>query len=459
MQSIYYRPGVILRRYILLPTYLRYIKHSYVLDYYHKLQEQQWNSLEKNREIQARKLYYLLKYASENIPYYKRIVKERNIKISKDNVFDALSKFPFLTKKIIRENFNELYKFRDSKYYLNHTGGSTGEPIEFYQDKEYSDWTIANKFLYNSWMTWKPGDLIVKLWGAPRDIFCDKKRVMQYLFTLIHGQVVLNSYKMSEEMMEMYVKIYNQEKPKLIVAYAESLFELSNFIEQRGLELWRPEGIITSAGMLYPYMRDQIEKVFHSKVNNRYGSREAGDIACECEKHEGLHVNSLLYYLEIVNSNKNLNLEENTGEIAVTVLTNYTMPFIRYKIGDIGVVSECHCTCGREFPLLKNIEGRTTDMLITSKGERISGTALTTLMYEITGIARYQIVQKNLNELEFYIQPIREDHQESIVKGIQGLMPKLEILFGSRIKLEVKFISELSSTVTGKYRYIISNIS
>jgi len=137
-----------LRRNILLPVYWDYIRKLKTLKYYEKLRKLQWNTMEENREIQRKKLHMLIKYANQNIPYYERIIKEHNIEFSEDTIFEDIKKFPVLTKEIIRNHFNELYKFRDNTYYRNTSGGSTGEAVIFFQDKQYLEWANATKRLF-----------------------------------------------------------------------------------------------------------------------------------------------------------------------------------------------------------------------------------------------------------------------------------------------------------------------
>ena len=102
--------GAYLRRNILLPVYWKYVKKWRTLEYYNELKEHQWNTLEENRNLQRKKLFELVKYAGQNIPYYKHIIQKYNIRFSEDTIFEDIKKFPILTKEIIRNNFNELYK-------------------------------------------------------------------------------------------------------------------------------------------------------------------------------------------------------------------------------------------------------------------------------------------------------------------------------------------------------------
>ncbi|GAF74804.1 unnamed protein product, partial [marine sediment metagenome] len=158
MSYIDHAIGAYLRRNIIFPFYWKYIKHSNALSCYNVLGNHQWNTIEENREIQRKKLYSLIKYAGQNIPYYKRIIQEYNIQFLEDTIFKDIKKFPLLTKDVIRNHFDELYKFRDRTYYRNTSSGSTGEPVKFYQDSSYFAWNIAAKIIFDEWAGRKIGE-------------------------------------------------------------------------------------------------------------------------------------------------------------------------------------------------------------------------------------------------------------------------------------------------------------
>ena len=173
--------GAYLRRNIIFPFYWKYIKRSNVLNYYQELKNHQWNTLEANKKIQKKKLYALIQYASQNIPYYQQLIKDHHIQFSEDTIFEDIKKFPLLTKDTISKHFDELYKFRDSTYFRNHTSGSTGEPAIFYQDKYFLEWKIATKIFFDEWAGRKVGQPMVKLWGAVQDILKDGQGIKAYL--------------------------------------------------------------------------------------------------------------------------------------------------------------------------------------------------------------------------------------------------------------------------------------
>src|SRR5262249_18305868 len=144
------------------------------------------------------------------------------------------------------------------------------------------------------------------------------------------------------------------------------------------------------AMVLHDWQRKSIEQVFDCKVTNRYGCEEVSLIACECERHEGLHVNADGVYVEIIRNGRVARPGE-SGSVVVTDLTNRAMPILRYQVGDVAVVSDRRCDCGRGLPLLERLEGREADYVVTPAGELISGISLTeNFAVQVPGIAQLQ---------------------------------------------------------------------
>lgn len=447
-----------LRRNILLPIYWKYVKQWRVLEYYEKLKDHQWKTLEENREIQRKKLYMLIKYVNQNIPYYKQIIGEYNIQFSEDTIFDDIKKFPVLTKEIIRNHFNELYKFRDNTYYRNTSGGSTGEAVIFFQDKQYLEWEIITKILFNEWAGRKLGEPMVKLWGSLRDILRNSQGFKGYLRQQISGIAILNSYRMTERDMHEYVKKINKIKPCLLLAFPNGIDELARFIKENCLSIYSPSAIMSSAGVLYPEVRARIEEVFQAPVFNRYGSREVGDIACNCEKNQGLHIIPNIHYIEILdNQNKEVKIGE-SGEIVVTLLTNYTMPLIRYKIEDRGILSRKECSCGRGFPLLEKVEGRIRSMLRTKQGELIDCGVFIRLFYFRNNIKQFQVIQESLEQITINLV-LKDKKQVKIAeKDFREISEVIKIIMGSETIIKYNLVDTINTTTSGKYRYVFSRL-
>jgi phenylacetate-CoA ligase len=450
--------GAKLRRNIILPVYWKYINRSKVLSYHQKLKEYQWNSLAENREIQRKKLYALIQYASQNIPYYQQVIKEHVVIFSRDTIFEDIIKFPLLTKEIIRNHFDKLYRFRDKTYYRNTSGGSTGEPVVFYQDKEYLDWANAAKRLFNEWTGRKLGDPMVKLWGSLSDILGSGQGFKGYLRQQISGITTLNTYRMTEEDMYRHVQKINHIKPRLIVAYTNGIEELARFIQEHHLSIYSPPAIMTAAGVLYPEVKAKIEEVFHTTVFNRYGSREVSDMACNCEKDEGLHLIPAVHYLEIVDDEGRQVKPGIPGNIIVTLLTNYTMPLIRYQIGDIGVLSDKDCSCCRGFPLLEKVKGRMRSVFRNKQGDFIDGGIFIRLFYFREDVKQFQVIQESLEQITINIVLKNKKQSKIAEKDFLKISESIKKIMKNNIMITYNLVDVINPSSSGKYGYIFSKV-
>lgn len=451
--------GAYLRRNIAFPFYWKYIKRSNVLNYYQELKNHQWNTLEENKKIQRKKLYKLIRYAGQNIPYYEGVIKEHNIQFSEETIFEDIKKFPLLTKEIIRNNFDELYKFRDSTYFRNHTSGSTGEPAIFYQDKYCLEWKIATKIFFDEWAGRRIGEPMVKLWGSVQDILKEGQGIKAYLSQQFYGVTTLNAYMMTEKNLYDYVWKINSIKPRLILTYTNSIDELTRFIQDHHLSVYSPGAIMNSAGVLFPEIRKRIEEVFGAPLFDNYGSREAGGIACNCEKNEGLHLIPNIHYVEILDANAKKTNPGESGEIVVTLLTNYTMPLIRYSIEDRGILSKKVCSCGRGFPLLEKVEGRLLNIFKNKQGDLIGSSFFVSLIYFRDYVKKFQIIQKNVNYI--VINLVLKDNQkiQEAKKDFKNINKKIRLVMGNETKIKYNIVDEIEPSSSGKHLYSYSKIS
>ena len=450
--------GAYLRRNLFLPFYWKYITRSNVLKYYEELRTHQWNTLEANKKIQQKKLYKLIKYAGQNIPYYKRLIKEHHIQFSEETIFEDIKKFPLLTKDIIRKHFDELYKFKDRTYFRNHTSGSTGEPAIFYQDKYCLEWKIATKYFFDEWAGRRIGEPMVKLWGAVQDILKEGQGIKGYLRQQFYGVITLNSYMMTEKNLYDYVRKINSIKPRLILTYTNSIDELSRFIQNHHLTIYSPGAIMTSAGVLFPEIRTKVEKVFKAPIFDNYGSRETGGIACNCEKNEGLHLIPNIHYVEILDADAKEASPGESGEIIVTLLTNYTMPLIRYRIEDRGIFTKKVCSCVRGFPLLKKVEGRIRNMFRNKQGNLIDSGYFVSLIYSRDYVKKLQIIQKKVNYI--LINLILKDNQkiQDVKNDFKNINKKIRLVMGNETKIKYNIVDEIKPGKAGKYMYSFSQV-
>ncbi len=403
------------------------------------------------RKRQEKDLLALLSHAKANVPYYRKVLSALEI-----NSLQDLSSIPFLTKKDIKANINDLKAANcpGGRFIPNSTGGSTGEKLEFFSDKNQ---ILAPLVLRsNSWTGWEVGEKQMQLWGAHYDISKVRGFSSALKRFFIQRNRMLSSYQMTEKDMLAYHSEIESHRPALITGYPSSMALFSKFIRSRGLNVHSPKGIVTSAETLYPRQREIIESVFKCSVFNRYGCREAGNIAQECEEHKGLHIFSEHVIVEIIDE-KGITLEPGRrGEIVITVLDNYAFPFIRYRIGDLGVLSDRLCRCGRNLPMLERVEGRVFDIVVGTNGNHLPGTYWTILLREyIAGISKYQVIQEEHGRLLLKLETDQSFTEEEEAR----LIGKIREDCGRDMKVDVELVGKIPQTESGKHRFIISKVS
>lgn len=451
-------------RQFLLNTYLSLTGKT--IKNYNHLMEWQWLDREQMALLQKARLVSLLKHAYEHVPYYHRKLGEAGVVNGAGRVsLERFNRVPLLDKKTIRSDFEDLKTDRLSshKWYYNSSSGSTGEPITFIQDESFKDWARAIKMLFDTWTNYSPGLPKVLLWGSEKDLMIGKESLEVDLARWLKNELWLNALRMNSDRMHTYARQVNEFKPIHILAYATSFFEFSRFLDRVGLPVHSPRAIMTSASTLYPHMRATIEKVFRAPVFNRYGSRELGDIACECDHHKGFHVSVPTHYVEILEPNGTPVQPGQPGEVVITLLVNSAMPFIRYRIGDLAVWSGEQCTCGRQWPLLKGLEGRVVEMFYKRDGSFLSPAYITEFMSSYLNnswIEKYQVVQEDYEVINIKI--VKQNHVQvpgDDIDRFLGLTTnKIHLMMGEKCQVFFEFTEDIPPAPSGKHRYIISKL-
>ena len=416
----------------------------------------QWLSVDKIKKIQWIKLKNLLEYAYINVPFYHRVLKTLNMTSKDIKTPNDFRKLPLLDKQKIRNNISDIvssnYKTRD--LIPNSTGGSTGINLNFFNDRKNSGYVSAIVLRNDHWAGLEIGDKNVRLWGAPFDI-SRQDNLKKKIYNKLVRTLFLSSYNLSEENMFVYAKKILQYKPKVIVAYPSPLYHFAKFLEENGIEGINPKSIISSAEVLYDYQKELIESVFQCRVFNRYGCREFSTIAQECSQHSGMHMNAEHVYVECLKGDGEPASPGEIGELVITDLDNYGMPFIRYLIGDIGVLSDGKCDCGRGLPILEKIEGRTFDIVVGTNGRAVGGTFWTLLLRTaIEGIKQFQVVQESISKISIEVVP-----DESFEEGQIGtLINKIREHLGQDMKVNFQIVDKIPPSRSGKFRFVISKV-
>lgn len=418
----------------------------------------EYKSPEELLQLQNEKLRQLLEHANKYVPYYNKILAETAVVKNNRIILENLSAIPPLTKEIIRRQGENLYSadYKKRKWYLNTSGGSTGQPVQFMQDRNCQSWDFACRFYYNLMAGKDVGEPELLLWGSERDILGQKEKLSTTLRRWIFNKKVLNSFMMSTESMKSYARLWNSFKPKMVWAYTSSIFEFARYIKNTNTGIFTPASIICTAETLTEDVRGFIEQVFGCPVLNQYGSREVGVIACECTHKEGLHTFGMNNKIEILDNNLQPCNPGQMGRVYITTLNNYSMPLIRYSIGDTAVVSDKKlCSCGRTSPLIATVTGRTSDHFKTRDGRLIHGEYFTHLFYDKIEIRKFRVIQHDYEDIEI----LAESDGAISKRTIGDLEDRIKLAIGQNCRVSFKQLDQIPPAASGKYRYTISEVA
>lgn len=406
---------------------------------------------EKMKELQWNKLKDLLEHAYRRVPFYQKRFQEVGITPKDIQDESDFQKFPFLTKEDIRANLKDMVaEGYEGLLLRNSTGGSTGEPLLFYSDRIREAKQNAAKLRSRKWWNIDIGDKELDLWGSPLDL--SKRDWIRLVKDKLLNLVVLSAYNLSEKQMAQYLRVMEKFKPKLLYVYPSALYCFAQFLKENGakVDAFRPQLIIYTAEALYEHQRKIIQEVFSCPIATEYGAHDGGLIAHQCPEG-GLHIIDDQVYLEFLKNGQAV-ADGQSGEIVITNLESFGMPFIRYRIGDVGKLSKKQCTCGLGLRLMESFEGRLSDFLLTTSGDLMSGLYLTGIFRDVKGIKQFQIIQNSASIV--LVKLVKDQCFEN--STLEYLTRELKRGLGETVHINFEFPSRILPEKSGKYRWIIS---
>ena len=375
-------------------------------------------------------LSQLLAHAGEHVPYYRDILPSGS----------EFTSLPILTKDVIRNGSSELKAATSpGKQYLNSSGGATGEPVTFIQDTDYQSWNNATQaYYFSKFHGLEPGyDKSVWLWGSERDTFGTSSWRTRLALSL-QSRLLLNTFAADETRWIEYADRIRTYRPSFVAGYAGSLYQLARVARNQNLRLYSPRFVHSSAERLHDFMRMEIEEHFDSSVYDYYGSREVGAIAGECcdgSRHIFIQNN----IVEILDDSDDVIKNGEEGRIVVTNLHNYSMPMIRYEIGDTGSIAGEDCTCGSSLPVLETLTGRVTDHFVSQLGTLIHGEFFTHLFYFRDWVEQFQVDQLSLDRVRVSIV-----HRSRVDEGdVADITRSMRLVMGSECDVEWRYVDEI----------------
>lgn len=424
------------------------------LEEWANLREQQYWSRDQIRNLQTQKLNKLVHHAYATSSWYRKIIDDIKLDLSKPITLADLARFPITTKTHIRENTSA---FISSQYPVEglrkaKTGGSTGVSLNLFFDVRCQQLRNAAQIYADTFSGWEPGLRVAAVWGNPPIPNGTQQKVRAFL---LDRMIYLDTMDLNPASMNAFVKRWNEFEPEMIFGHSHSIYIFAKYLHEHGITNLRPRGIVGTSMMLLDHERSLIEDVFGCKVGNRYGCEEVGLIGVECEKHQGMHINSPHIILESLNANDQPAAPGEAGKLVITDLNNYGMPLFRYRVEDVGVISERQCNCGRTSQMLERLEGRVADFLKKPDGGQVAGVSLVErTLTKIPGIEQMQFVQEDLHEIIINRVKGPEFNQQTD----PALIAELREVFEPSINLIIKDVEKIPQEKSGKYRFSICKV-
>jgi len=437
---------------VLFPIHERLKRHSTVA-VRDPMEKSQWSSPEQLQEFRIERLRKFLSDCENRVPYYREAFSRLDFQPARIQSLQALQEIPFLTKKIIRDRSDALKSERAIGLSRFNTGGSSGEPLVFWIGRERVSHDVAAKWRATRWWDVDIGDPEIVVWGSSIELG-GQDRIRAVRDKMLRTYL-LPAFDMSESKLNGFIDQIIARRPKMLFGYPSVLWLIAQQAESSGkvLDNLGIKVAFVTSERLYDHQREKISSIFGCPVANGYGGRDAGFIAHQCPAG-GMHITAEDIIVEIVDADGRVLPPGETGEVVVTHMATSDFPFIRYRTGDVAALDEKLCSCGRSLPLLKQIEGRTTDFLVAQDGTIMHGLALVYVVRDVEGIENFKIIQESQALTRIQIE-VNSHFQTSDRKVIAAGVKKR---LGEKVEIKIEQLDKLPAEKSGKYRYVVSHV-
>jgi phenylacetate-CoA ligase len=410
-------------------------------------------------EIQAKSVRRLLEHAYRTTPHYRRIFDDVGFRATDWSAGDSIP-LPILSREELRSRNDELRsrQFPMDQLRAGRTGGTTSTPVQLWRDVEGLRNKTALQYHLNRMAGFDQGDSVLMIWGAERDLAMNPSwRWKLYEQTLMHRYPAAAG-QISEAVFDSFLEKLNRHRPKVLYGYSATTARFAEYLTARSLPHHNPQKIILTAEALSQEDRKIIEDTFGCQATEHYGSRDIGMVASQCEHHQGLHFHPAGCYMELVEAG--VTPEGPMYRLLITDLLNYGMPLIRYDTQDCVLLEESLCPCGRRFPAVRSILGRTLDNFILADGTQIPGVALAPMLARIgrafQNVSQIQLIQKETDHLQ--LRYAATGDELAISQELACIREGVEGLFKSKLRWNEIRVPEILREQSGKLRLCISEV-
>jgi phenylacetate-CoA ligase len=390
--------------------------------------------------------------AIENVPYYRELFQTCGLAARDIQTVEDIKKIPLLEKHLLR---SDPYRFVNEKYKVSnllciHTTGTTGTPLKIFCNKNIRQLNYAyyDRFLSQNGINFKGKRATL---GGRIIVHQEQRNSPFWRYSYFQKNLLFSSYHLTDKNIPAYIDQLIKFSPDFIDAYPSSLYHIAKYAKDHNINLKSvTRSITTSAETLFPEQREALESVFGVPVYDQYGAAEMCVFVGQC-KEGNYHIHTDYGLVEVLRPDGSNAMPGEDAELVCTSFINPIMPFIRYRIGDRGVLSDKPCVCGSAFPVMEKIIGRMDDIIVTPDGRRIGRLSPVVKGFPVKEV---QYIQKVKESIEVHIVKDKGYTLETESQVIKELRKRV----GDEISIQLKYIPFIPRCKGGKLKSIISSI-
>ncbi len=416
------------------------------------LERSQWWSSSEIEEYQTVSLSEILRHARDTIPFYRERFERSGVTRLSAFSREELRRLPILTKaELLSAGKDAILSsaFRKRSLHLSRTSGTTGSPFIVWLTPEALQFQWAVWWRHKARFGLKPGDRYLTF-GARLPMPGNQRTPPFWRHNSAFNQTYLSTYHLTPKHMPVVLDWLRRESFSFFTGYPSAMFVLATFMLDHGVTLSEPpRQVVSGSDALLPAFESTISKAFGASVTDQYGSAEACGNFARCEKGR-YHLDAEFGLVELLPID-GVN-HPRLRRIVFTGFGNRAMPFIRYDTGDVGLLSDDPCTCGRATVSLDHIDGRTEDYVRTPDGRMVIG--LNQAFEWAPGILATQVVQDRLEDIRVLVVPGNGFRKSDL----SVLEFELRQRLGHEIQIKFEVVDQIPLTAAGKFRAVISRI-
>lgn len=422
--------------------------------YFHELLHNQYLSSDELEMLNWRKTRQLLDYAYEYVPYYNKRFNEHGIHPRDIKEPDDYAYVPVLKREDLQGHFESILSTKATRrdVRLSTTGGSTGQPVKVYHQKNVV--RAAAGWRMQSWWGFEPGTDFASIYRDTRTDWKAKLAIDALWWPT--RRIMLNAADLSDAEIGRFINEYCRYQPPLLHGYVNALNYVASWIEERGIELPPTKAIWATSAPLTSVQKDNIERNFRAPVYDQYGCCEIYWLAAQCPAQDGLHMFTDIRRLEILDTDLKPLPPDSSGQIAVTDLENMYFPLIRYLNGDLGRIRKKPCDCSVTLPVMDKVLGRTSDNLVMPDGSQIAGEFMTTIFDDMPDLVKqFRVVQERDYSIRVQVVP-----NKCHINGLQLIEDKRSVIeksLGGKVTVAMEIVDQIELR-RGKLKFIESKI-